>query len=69
MRYPMSDFIDTSDALQEASSAGHPVCLATMINWAKRDPKLGVKVGGRWRIRPDALRDILNGKPVGNEVS
>ncbi len=33
----------------------------TVINWCIRYPELGVKVGGRWRISPVALQQVLDG--------
>lgn len=33
----------------------------TVLNWIRRDPTLGHKVGGRWRVDPDRLQRILEG--------
>jgi len=33
----------------------------TILNWVRRDPTLGRKIGGRWRVDPDRLQRILEG--------
>lgn len=33
----------------------------TVLNWLARDPSLGRKIGGRWRVDPDRLQRILEG--------
>lgn len=33
----------------------------TILNWISRDPSLGRKIGGRWRVDPDRLQRIIEG--------
>lgn len=51
------NFISGTEAAKRAG-----VVLTTIANWASRHPELGVKVMGRWRIRPAQLQRILDGE-------
>ncbi len=37
--------------------------------WLAQHPGLGVKVAGRWRIRPEVADAILAGKPLAEAAS
>lgn len=49
-------WVPVSVAADEAQV--HP---RTVLNWLGRDPSLGRKIGGRWRVDPDRLQRILEG--------
>lgn len=52
----MEDWINTVDAAKIAK-----VTRATVVLWCKRLPGVGIRVGGRWRVDPDVLEDIVCG--------
>lgn len=61
----MAKYIDTTEALQRAKDAGVGISLVTLIQYCKPFPEgfeIGVKVGGRWRINPNKLKLLLEGK-------
>lgn len=49
-------WVPTTTAAQDAE-----VNERTILNWVRRDPTLGRKIGGRWRVDPDRLQRILDG--------
>ncbi len=53
------DYMTTLEARQIAGVSG-----MTMRNWLHREPRLGVKVMGRWHVKPAALSCVLNGQPL-----
>lgn len=49
-------WLKTTDAAREAG-----VSHSTILFWIGKDPSLGRKVGGRWRIDGERLSRILEG--------
>lgn len=37
------------------------VSYSTMLFWLTRDPDLGRKIAGRWRVDSERLREIIDG--------
>ena len=58
MTLPKADWIGSREASRRAD-----VNLRTMVDWAGRY-NLGRKIGGRWRIDPEALAGLLQGNPA-----
>lgn len=54
-----SPFITAPQAAQLAQT-----CRFTVVNWCRRWPELGHRVGGRWRINPQVLDRVLRGELV-----
>jgi hypothetical protein len=52
----MASWIKTTDAAREAD-----VSHSTILFWLGKDPSLGRKVGGRWRIDGERLSRIIEG--------
>ena len=52
--------IDTSEALKFVEKHGpKPISLPTIIKWCEQY-NLGVKIGGRWYVYEDKLRNFLD---------
>ncbi len=49
-------WLPTTVAAQEAQVSDR-----TILNWLRRDPSLGRRVGGRWRVDADRLQRIIDG--------
>ena len=49
-------WVPTTVAAQEAE-----VTDRTIRTWLRRDPSLGRRIGGRWRVDADRLQPILDG--------
>lgn len=53
------DYMTTLEARRIAGVSG-----MTIRNWLQREPRLGVKVMGRWHVKPAVLSCVLNGQPL-----
>ena len=58
----MKKYISTKEAAIKAD-----VTEATVINWC-RSYGIGVKVGGRWRVSPSLLNQMLTGDLAGESI-
>lgn len=56
----MRDFLSPPEAARLAD-----VSNCTIMYWCRKQPKLGQKVGGRWRVNPEMLARVMSGVPLG----
>ncbi len=56
--------VGLTEAAHRAGEAGIPTTTSTISDWCERQPALGWKVVGRWRVRPELLDRVLRGTPL-----